>query len=1183
MGIGRKHKRGTCNNRSPRVGAAGIGPCYGTSRTSSRTARETESVVSEMQSNDNPMVSFVLNVNDDYKTPRFYFLGHANFPCPLFLAQETPVQVTENKEGENYQKNIMVAQCATATEETVANVATTVAANETVANVATTVATVAANEANENTNVGTPPVEINIDAFRVAPDGFIRSNAGTRMAQSRAVNQILEAILGVGCADQQSLALHKALIHPSLHHVAATAGFDTDKVCWKYQRANVTKVLEMTKKGGRSDNVKSAFIQSLMVALTSAPVAIKNNQPSLRKQAQSLGLGVSRGWRYLSEGHRKREKIETGEEEYPRTKKAKRSSRYTAEYRESIREWVRNHQFVRVSPIKSDMLQINGLEEPKLLREIPIREMHNDLVRSVEDGGLECALDTDGKPTISDSQFRKLLKEVLPQLRKASLRHKQMCGCETCIGMRYLQEALNRFRAKYITSREKEIVILRNTVAQETRTRSRGSRDELQRVESELNQYRDFVMPDGLPMHGKPKDALVAVMCAPVLDGHRRWECVLSRCRDCPKYPTPSPETISDDNDAFAQIPFRHYQTFTKCTVHRVLDATAKECEQCDEQQQLNERFKKGKIRRRKELTKSEVTIAAFMDKYYLPMLEKYRYHQSHVSMLSKYGIGARRHAAFKNKPNALFMKRDFAEAIQAEMDNEVQGDHFGKIRKMMLEGCSVEFFSLELDKHTKEFHSHLSDDCKQNAATSFENMKNVLHDLRERGVLRENVTVVYDNTDGCCSQYRCATSVFLLTLLSSMFKVCIDRLVHAPGHGKDEVDGLNATTKRFLCEKMAMTQKEDGTDNSKRMADWAMEGGTEKCLSAEAVRLLENPDRKDGVTDAGKNKKRYDNRAVTERHYHVLKGSDVRFDNLKMQTIKFNNVRKGKHNGLGSQYNIRTDPDLGVGFAAIRRIACACDVCVNQLSEPWTPTKAPKEQPRYKQNKECEMWSVFEGHNDWEIVEIRPGENTAEEEMEEVYATVLESIADVIASEIFENKIGAVSTVDNDYYLVKWTCLPYRMDGDQLLTEYDPPIHVKDGEQVCEGVYLEGLNRAKGWFYQTTIRTVVRLQQVLAADINMCPIKMPNNLLPRGGYPQREPPFDKLGKTPLRLAQLQQAERSLKIKDEDHEEILEEVRRRQLLDYEEEEEETDDDQSDHGVSDDSGDESDSDTSVEDE
>ena len=354
------------------------------------------------------------------------------------------------------------------------------------------------------------------NAFRVGPKGSIRSKAVERVARSRAVNTIIEAIHSVGTPDQQSLALHKALLSPSIHNVAEVAGFNPNQGCWKYQRANVMKILELTKKVGRTDNVKTAFVKSLMVALTSAPEVIKNNQLSLRKQAKLLGLGVSRGWRYLSEGNTKRKNIEAGEEDYPRTKKFKRLSRYDAEYRESIRDWVRNHQFVRVSPIKSDTLQIDGHEEPKLLREIPIREMHNDLVKSPEDGGLECALDTDGKPTISDSQFRKLLKEVLPQLRKASLRHKQMCGCETCIGMRYLQEALNRFRAKYISSRQKEIDILKNTVSQETRTRSRGgNRDELHRAENELKKYQDLVIPDGRPMHKNPR-MLLLPSCAPL-------------------------------------------------------------------------------------------------------------------------------------------------------------------------------------------------------------------------------------------------------------------------------------------------------------------------------------------------------------------------------------------------------------------------------------------------------------------------------------------------------------------------------------------------------------------------------------------------------------------------------------------------------------------------------------------
>jgi hypothetical protein len=77
-----------------------------------------------------------------------------------------------------------------------------------------------------------------------------------------------------------------------------------------------------------------------------------------------------------------------------------------------------------------------------------------------------------------------------------------------------------------------------------------------------------------------------------------------------------------------------------------------------------------------------------------------------------------------------------------------------------------------------------------------------------------------------------------------------------------------------------------------------------------------------------------------------------------------------------------------------------------------------------------------------------------------------------------------------------------------------------------------------------------------------MNPIAAPENLLPRGGWPQREPPFNKLGKKPVRLAELQLAEQSSRICESNHAEILEEMRRRQLLDYDEEEE-TEDEQTD--------------------
>ena len=47
--------------------------------------------------------------------------------------------------------------------------------------------------------------------------------------------------------------------------------------------------------------------------------------------------------------------------------------------------------------------------------------------------------------------------------------------------------------------------------------------------------------------------------------------------------------------------------------------------------------------------------------------------------------------------------------------------------------------------------------------------------------------------------------------------------------------------------------------------------------------------------------------------------------------------LEKGELNGLCAYYNILTDPDLGIGWAAIRRVACGCAACKAQLKMAWT------------------------------------------------------------------------------------------------------------------------------------------------------------------------------------------------------------------------------------------------------
>jgi hypothetical protein len=204
-------------------------------------------------------------------------------------------------------------------------------------------------------------------------------------------------------------------------------------------------------------------------------------------------------------------------------------------------------------------------------------------------------------------------------------------------------------------------------------------------------------------------------------------------------------------------------------------------------------------------------------------------------------------------------------------------------------------------------------------------------------------------------------------------------------------------------------------------------------------------------------------------------------------------------------------------------------------------------------------MAEVFEGgHNDWDIVDISLG--TSEEDegdiQQEVFTTVLDTIAEIHSSEIDIGNTGAMSTEDDcEYYLIEFTSLPYRLEENKLLRNFVPPIQLLKGELVCDAIYLDLLPRAQRWYYRTDLPVCVRLQQVLAVDVLLTPMSR-DNLLPRG-YPQSMPPFDKTGRTPAQVTRLTCAEGCKKLEAFDQQKLLDEKRRREVLDHEEAEEET--------------------------
>ena len=43
----------------------------------------------------------------------------------------------------------------------------------------------------------------------------------------------------------------------------------------------------------------------------------------------------------------------------------------------------------------------------------------------------------------------------------------------------------------------------------------------------------------------------------------------------------------------------------------------------------------------------------------------------------------------------------------------------------------------------------------------------------------------IWENIDGCAEQYRCAASLYLMSVLSQRHSIIFDQGISAPGHGK--------------------------------------------------------------------------------------------------------------------------------------------------------------------------------------------------------------------------------------------------------------------------------------------------------------------------------------------------------------------------------------------------------------
>ena len=81
------------------------------------------------------------------------------------------------------------------------------------------------------------------------------------------------------------------------------------------------------------------------------------------------------------------------------------------------------------------------------------------------------------------------------------------------------------------------------------------------------------------------------------------------------------------------------------------------------------------------------------------------------------------------------------------------------------------------------QYFIFLSDDIKQDAATTTAHSKRLISLLKNKKVLTTSLSTIWENTDRCAEQYRCASELYLMSVMSKTYSIIIDRGISAPGH----------------------------------------------------------------------------------------------------------------------------------------------------------------------------------------------------------------------------------------------------------------------------------------------------------------------------------------------------------------------------------------------------------------
>ena len=300
--------------------------------------------------------------------------------------------------------------------------------------------------------------KLNKSIFSFIKSNYTVTKEAVRMALKRRADEIATSIAGSSVVngedqlqhDQKSLALHKACSSADIQKIAKIAGLfplgkneSKELTIYRYIVTKISSILENAQNtNSPQGNVlfdHSNFITTVISACLNNMID-SEDAPSISEIGKLLGIKKESCWKKIKRALEHQSKVHTGVSKHVYRRRKKGHSKISQEIREAAVKFVKGHQFLRDSPNYKHTLKINGQSVGKLIRLCSVRELHNDLTEKVPE-----MKDVISKVLISDTSLCKTLREYVPELKKASNKHRSMCCCQLCISTKFQFGALTSY------------------------------------------------------------------------------------------------------------------------------------------------------------------------------------------------------------------------------------------------------------------------------------------------------------------------------------------------------------------------------------------------------------------------------------------------------------------------------------------------------------------------------------------------------------------------------------------------------------------------------------------------------------------------------------------------------------------------------------------------------------------